>query len=259
MNSKLIQTKLFAIMLALISLTAILAACSSTEVQDREIAFEVSDGKINLDPPLIEVNQGDTVTLKIDSKDHGSIHLHGYDIEMDIGPDATTDLPFTAAATGRFIFTFHAAGDEHDEHEPEGDHDTDGHASMFESETLHEGDSFSFEFMQAMNDKTVKFHNHMHHEMHGEISISETASVAESVEIQIANNGSFSPHDISIQPGTTVVWVNTGTERQRIASGEAPSADEHDDHEAEATDEHDDHEEGEEEEVTLGTVEVRPR
>ena len=38
-----------------------------------------------------------------------TIHLHGYDIEKEIVPGATTEMAFTARATGRFTIEPHLA------------------------------------------------------------------------------------------------------------------------------------------------------
>ena len=98
--------------LTIFSLATIgLIACgTAVEPQDRRIDLSISDGKINFDPPVIVVNQGDTVTMNIASDEHGTVHLHGYDIEKDVGPDGAIPLEVAADATGRYNFTFHAGG-----------------------------------------------------------------------------------------------------------------------------------------------------
>ena len=125
------------------------------------------------------MNQGDTVTLLIDSNEHGSFHLHGYDIEKDIGPDATAELAFAADVTGRFNITFH----------PRGDHDDEsGHGGLFESPTLLEGETFNFQVPDDPNQEPIPFHNHMHHEQQGLITIVESTTLSGRVEIQIMDD-----------------------------------------------------------------------
>ena len=55
------------------------------------------------------------MTMSIDADEHGTLHLHGYDIEIDLGPDETSTMEFTADATGRFNITFHPGEEEHED------------------------------------------------------------------------------------------------------------------------------------------------
>ena len=84
----------------------------------------------------------------------------------------------------------------------------------------------------------------MNHKMTGMITVNDTAKLSGAVEIEISEDGSFFPNEVTVQPGTEMLWNNLSGERQRVASGESPSVDE---------------EEGDEEEATLGSLEVRPR
>jgi hypothetical protein len=100
-------------LLALILAAMALSACGGgEEPQDREFHLRIADGKLNLVPAVIEVNQGDTVTLNIGADEHGTFHLHGYDIEVDVGPDEITAMKLTSDATGSFRITFHPGGEE---------------------------------------------------------------------------------------------------------------------------------------------------
>lgn len=89
-------------------------ACSSDggEPEHQEIAINLSDGNWDLASDTLKIAQGDTVALSIASEEHGTVHLHGYDIEIPVGPDEAGDLNFDAAATGRFNITFHAGAEE---------------------------------------------------------------------------------------------------------------------------------------------------
>jgi FtsP/CotA-like multicopper oxidase with cupredoxin domain len=59
---------------------------------------------------LIRVYQGDSVVLRWTSDRPTTLHLHGYDIEKRIAPDAASELGFKANATGRFPIEIHAPG-----------------------------------------------------------------------------------------------------------------------------------------------------
>jgi plastocyanin len=102
-----------------------LAACGTgEEPRDRDFDLRIEDRTLDLDPAVIRVNQGDTVTLNIESDEHGSFHLHGYDIELEVGPDEIMPMRFTADATGNFRITFHP-GAEEDEHSGDEEHEED--------------------------------------------------------------------------------------------------------------------------------------
>ena len=107
---------------SLLIIGAVLGACGDeSEPEDRVFDLTISDGKLDLDPSDIQVKQGDTVTLRIDADEHGSFHLHGYDLEVGVSPDETASMGFTADATGAFRITFHGGGEEDGEHQEEGE------------------------------------------------------------------------------------------------------------------------------------------
>ena len=49
--------------------------------------------------------------LKLTSDAAGDLHLHGYRLEVQLTPGAPAELAFTAFATGRFRFEWHAEND----------------------------------------------------------------------------------------------------------------------------------------------------
>jgi hypothetical protein len=59
------------------------------------------------------VTQGQAVEMVWTSDEAGKLHLHGYDIEFEVSPEAPTVVTFKAHATGRFPVTSHGFGDEH--------------------------------------------------------------------------------------------------------------------------------------------------
>lgn len=110
-----------ALLLSTLLLVTLLAACGSSEPEDRIFNLEIHDGAlVQGDPPLV-VNQNDEVTIVVSSDQHVSFHLHGYDIEQEAEPGEPTTLAFTANATGSFPFTIHIEGsdDDHDDDEEE--------------------------------------------------------------------------------------------------------------------------------------------
>jgi hypothetical protein len=77
-----------------------------------ELTFdlEVAHGRVPDAMRLIRVKQGDVVRLRWSTDQPLTLHLHGYDIEKHVEPRTTTDLTFTAYATGRFPVHVHAHG-----------------------------------------------------------------------------------------------------------------------------------------------------
>ncbi len=91
----------------MILITALAAACGSTDPEEVEISVSLRDKQMT--PDTVRVSQHDTVTLKVDSDAPGSLHLHGYDIEQEVTPGAVADFIFVADATGRYRIAFHPA------------------------------------------------------------------------------------------------------------------------------------------------------
>ena len=105
--------------------------------------------------------------------------------------------------------------------------------------------TFSFEITEELwHDEAIHYHNHMGHEHTGEILVDEDTGLSGTIEIQILQDGSFNPKEVVVKPGATVMWKNTSDADQIVVSGIPPGSEE----------EHD-----EEEEINVGSLEVRPR
>lgn len=63
---------------------------------------------------VIRVHIGDVVQLRWTTDATMTIHLHGYDIESELSPDAATVMSFEAHATGRFPVNLHGGHDHGD-------------------------------------------------------------------------------------------------------------------------------------------------
>ena len=77
-----------------------------------ELTFDlkVEHGRVPDTMRLIRIKQGDVVRLRWNTDQPLTLHLHGYDIEKYVEPGTTSDLTFTAYATGRFPVHAHAQG-----------------------------------------------------------------------------------------------------------------------------------------------------
>lgn len=74
---------------------------------DLSVAAVFASGAVTLDSDeRIEASVGDVVTLTVDSDVAEEIHLHGYDIFLDVLPGETAVMTFTADTPGRFEIEF---------------------------------------------------------------------------------------------------------------------------------------------------------
>ncbi len=89
------------------------ALAQSATIRSFELALR--DGKLAGSDKVIEVTIGDKVRLVWTTDAITTIHLHGYDIEKSLSPDAPTVMSFDAFATGRFPVTSHGDGTSHHE------------------------------------------------------------------------------------------------------------------------------------------------
>ena len=91
---------------------------ATVHAQTRELTFDlkVEHGRVADTMRLIRVNQGDVVRLRWSTDQPFTLHLHGYDIEKHVEAGTTTDITFTAYATGRFPVHVHAQGGRPDGH-----------------------------------------------------------------------------------------------------------------------------------------------
>lgn len=91
-------------MLALSLSSALILAVDAAEVT---YALTIANGSVAPNMRLIRVKQNDVVKLEWRTDKPISVHLHGYDIEQELKPGATTEMTFTARATGRFTVEPH--------------------------------------------------------------------------------------------------------------------------------------------------------
>ena len=60
-----------------------------------------------MSPSELSVRQDDRVTLRIESDRPMEFHMHGYDLEREVGPGKAAELDFDADLTGRFEIEDH--------------------------------------------------------------------------------------------------------------------------------------------------------
>ena len=67
-------------------------------------------GGRRISEPVITVQQGEEVRLRITSDVPDEFHLHGYNLHVAVAPGKSGRLQFTAKLTGRFPYELHKSG-----------------------------------------------------------------------------------------------------------------------------------------------------
>ena len=101
----------------------LIAACSGSAPKTVEFNLDIRDRALDQDSPVIRVKNGDTVVLFITSDEAGTIHLHGYDLEDELGEEGVTRMEFVANLEGRFAMAVHpgsGGGHAHDNSDTSG-------------------------------------------------------------------------------------------------------------------------------------------
>ena len=77
------------------------------ENSPRVIEVRVENRKVVAPEEAIRITQGDVIELRWSSDEAVELHLHGYDVELHVGPDAPATMAIEAFAAGRFPITSH--------------------------------------------------------------------------------------------------------------------------------------------------------
>lgn len=71
------------------------------------IAIEIREGRRFTGPEVIQVVQGQKLSLRLLSDQDAELHLHGYDATIRLRAGQPHDWTFTAGHSGRFEFELH--------------------------------------------------------------------------------------------------------------------------------------------------------
>ena len=80
----------------------------------RIFELAIANGRVAAAADPLRVRKGDAVELRWTSDRPITLHLHGYDIERRVAPQAPSAMAFTARLTGRFPITEHHHGGRHE-------------------------------------------------------------------------------------------------------------------------------------------------
>ena len=94
---------LFGLLLACV-VGSVIAPVKAAEVT---FSLRIEHGQVPEAMRVIRVKEGDLVRLLVSTDRAAMLHLHGYDIEQQVGPGTVTEFAFKASATGRFPIHLH--------------------------------------------------------------------------------------------------------------------------------------------------------
>ena len=99
----------FATALLLTCLLSITASVPAADAPQKKFELSIVQGVAPVSQRTMKVEKGDAVNLAITSDTAGELHLHGYQLSVKLLPAQPATLAFTAFATGRYPFEWHAA------------------------------------------------------------------------------------------------------------------------------------------------------
>jgi len=106
-----LQTALLIVLLVVIQTVNLRLAVA--QAAEKVIDLRIEQRKIVQPQQTVRVVKGDAVTLRWQTDQKVALHLHGYDLKLDIEPGSLVEMRFDAAVTGRFPITSHGFGGEY--------------------------------------------------------------------------------------------------------------------------------------------------
>lgn len=73
------------------------------------VELKVQHGRLVFGPELIKLSEGDKITLRVTSDTDDEMHLHGYNLHLNLTAGQTGELSLTANRSGRFEYELHHA------------------------------------------------------------------------------------------------------------------------------------------------------
>lgn len=98
----------------LLALGAAPLAGVTAEPASRAFELAIAKGRVDSAQETVRVKKGDKVELRWTSDRRIALHLHGYDIETTVTPEAPAVMSFQARIAGRFPVSEHGQGSRHE-------------------------------------------------------------------------------------------------------------------------------------------------
>jgi hypothetical protein len=105
------RTWLICLIAGLSSPAGLIRAAVAQEVLQRVIEVQIEDRKVVAPSEVIRLTEGDVIELRWTSDEPVKLHLHGYDLKIDVRPDEPAMMVVDAYAAGRFPITSHGWGE----------------------------------------------------------------------------------------------------------------------------------------------------
>ena len=102
--------------------------------------------------------------------------------------------------------------------------DVESHGLLFSSPGLTYEGAFSFVPGHDLEGTTIPYHNQLDHDMTGTIAVKSEGHSSGDLNIDIRDS-MFMPADVTVGPGTKLVWTNRSSLPQSVTSGLAPAED----------------------------------
>ena len=99
--------------------------------------------------------------------------------------------------------------------------DVEKHGAIFLSPMIPAGESFEFQMPDKFAGMAIPFHNHLDHKVTGVITVGDKGQgggMAERVTVTIEDTA-FDPAEVSVNPDSTIVFVNNTRAAQNVTSG----------------------------------------
>lgn len=119
----------------LAGLTLVILAFACSAHNPETINLDVSIKAETMVPSKIVVKHNDTLVMHLSSDQQGSLHIHGYDIKVEVSPKTEAQLILKSDATGMYKIAFHPYTGHHNEEKDSSEEDLHDH------EKTHEDDS----------------------------------------------------------------------------------------------------------------------
>ena len=85
----------------------VLAGCGGSAPETLEFTLDIRERELTQESAVFRVKKGDTVVFLITSDEAGTLHLHGYNHEDEVGSEGVTRMEFVADLEGRFALALH--------------------------------------------------------------------------------------------------------------------------------------------------------
>ena len=98
----------------LLALAAAPLTCVAAEPAGKAFELAIAKGRVDAAQQTVRVKKGDKVELRWTSDRRIALHLHGYDIEATVTPEAPAVMSFQARIAGRYPVSEHGHGSRHE-------------------------------------------------------------------------------------------------------------------------------------------------